>query len=185
MVYRFKLDLEPVAWARTLKRGRRHFTPAAQAGRVETARLLITSDRIKHREKYPPAPLSGPVQLYVLAILTRPTVHRTVRRQGKAPEIVDTGKPTAAGREPWPVLKPDWDNLGKLVSDMLARSRRAGDFWEPVIEDDRFIVDGRTVKAWAPVGVTGEVRIELRNGRDLELNPDLVGEWVKRAGPHE
>ena len=38
------------------------------------------------------------------------------------------------------VEAPDWDNVGKVVGDLLQRAK-----W---IEDDRHVADGRVIKSW-------------------------------------
>lgn len=64
---------------------------------------VVAENRIKHHvagEWLPRAPYEGPIQIQVTA--------RFVKPQSKPKK-----------RRVWPTGKPDWDNLGKLVSDAL------------------------------------------------------------------
>jgi Holliday junction resolvase RusA-like endonuclease len=84
-----------------------------------------------------------PLRADVYAYLARPAAH--YRKDGAF---------TAQGvREPFPLRKPDEDNVRKLALDAL--SGRA-------FVDDAYIIDGATSKRWAEPGTQPRVRIEMR-----------------------
>jgi len=86
------------------------------------------------RSQYPGDPLDGPLQVLIVAYRTRP------KSKSKA-VYVD--------------VKPDWDNISKLVCDAATQS-------EVLFGDDCQIVDGRCVKLYAPAGVPGWIELFIR-----------------------
>ncbi|UTI65637.1 RusA family crossover junction endodeoxyribonuclease [Paraconexibacter antarcticus] len=84
----------------------------------------------------------GPVRLYLEAVVERPASHW--KRDGTL---------SAAGeRLPYPLTRPDLDNVVKLVSDALN---------DCAFKDDAHIVDSRQVRRWANPGEEAHVRVEL------------------------
>lgn len=86
------------------------------------------------RSQYAGEPLGGPLQILILAYRTRPK-----------------SKPKAMFVD----VKPDADNLWKLVADAGTQS---GVLWR----DDCQIVDGRSIKLYAPAGVPGWIELFVR-----------------------
>ena len=82
------------------------------------------------------------VVLEVVAIFPRPPSHLT-----------KTGVPRA-GAPAWPP-RCDWDNLGKGVSDAVARCGK-------VISDDDQVVDGRVSKRYAAPGEPAQTIVSIR-----------------------
>lgn len=85
----------------------------------------------------------GPVWLYLEVVVERPASHWK-----------KDGTLSAAGeRLPYPLTRPDLDNVLKLVSDALN---------DRAYKDDAHIVDAREVRRWAAPREDGHVRLELR-----------------------
>lgn len=73
--------------------------------------------------------IDGPIDMTVWAYFSRPKGHFTPK-----------GAMSKKGIEtPFPVVHPDWDNIGKLVADALNKYAYA---------DDKAIVDGHVRKRW-------------------------------------
>lgn len=86
--------------------------------------------------------VQGPLRIEIEMILQRPKGH--FRTNGELS--------TAGLRLPWPVKKPDWDNVAKLVGDSLNTL---------AYRDDAQIVDARTIKRWAQSGQQECTRIRI------------------------
>nr|WP_245676886.1 RusA family crossover junction endodeoxyribonuclease [Oligoflexus tunisiensis] len=86
------------------------------------------------RAQYQGDLLRGPLQVLIVAIKTRPK-----------------SKPKAVYVD----VKPDADNIWKLVADAATQS---GVLWG----DDCQIVDGRSIKLYAPPGVPGWIELYVR-----------------------
>ncbi|HYX36846.1 MAG TPA: RusA family crossover junction endodeoxyribonuclease [Oligoflexus sp.] len=78
--------------------------------------------------------LRGPLQVLIVAYRSRPK-----------------SKPKAVYVD----VKPDWDNISKLVCDAATQS---GVLWD----DDCQIVDGRSIKLYAPPGEPGWIELFVR-----------------------
>jgi Holliday junction resolvase RusA-like endonuclease len=101
----FVVNMRPLGKARhrtTLRHGRPHtYTPDATVD-AEAAVRAAFRDQVPGWE-----PQTGPVEMSVFAQQTPPKSWPKWRRK-------------AAIEEHWPVtVKPDWDNIGKLVGDAL------------------------------------------------------------------
>ena len=108
---------KPKQRARVTKAGF-SFTPKATV----QAEALV---RLAYKQQYPDAPLfDGPVRLFVLVLRDGPTAPRWLAEYVARNETPFTSR-------------PDWDNLGKLVSDALNQVA-----WH----DDAQIFDARIVK---------------------------------------
>lgn len=86
------------------------------------------------RSQYQGELLHGPLQVLIVAYRTRPK-----------------SKPKAVCVD----VKPDWDNISKLVCDAATQS---GVLWG----DDAQIVDGRCIKLYAPPGEAGWIELFVR-----------------------
>lgn len=106
-------------WQRAGKNGKRHYTPA-QTGGAEAEIAAWARQAAAGRR------LSGALGLLVVSGRPMPQAWNPERR-----------KAAVAGAE-LPIVKPDWDNLGKLV-DALNKL---------VFKDDAQICDGRVVKVY-------------------------------------
>lgn len=91
---------DPVPWARAGKSGKRHFTKAHVRQFQRRVRLAAFAAGVH--------PLEGPVELVV----------RTYW-----PRTKELERPSAPAGAIWKDTAPDWDNLGKLVSDALQPTR--------------------------------------------------------------
>lgn len=120
----FVVDESPVAWqrARLARGGRHHFTAA------ETRQWKDTVARLGKVAMLGREPLRGPVELLVVFLLPVPAGWPAWKR-----------KEALCGRLV-PTTRPDWDNLGKGVSDALN-----GIAWA----DDAQVVDCFTRKRYA------------------------------------
>ncbi len=105
----------------------RSYTPLRTKRAEETIRELATIYMNHERIKM----LEGPLVLTVLAFFAKP-------------------KKTAY--KEYPQVKPDWDNVGKLVSDALNGI---------AYRDDAHIVEAHVKKMWAPPGTKACTVIEL------------------------
>jgi Holliday junction resolvase RusA-like endonuclease len=106
------------------------YTPKSTAQWEAVARMFMKEDFkatkiVLDGEEYK-GPLEVPVRVLVTAVKKRPK--RLLRK--KDPD----------GRM-WCTAKPDWDNVGKIVSDALVK---AG-----VLRDDTYVVDGRVLTYYA------------------------------------
>jgi Holliday junction resolvase RusA-like endonuclease len=86
------------------------------------------------RSQYQADILLGPLQVLIVAYRSRPK-----------------SKPKAVYVD----VKPDWDNISKLVCDAATQS---GVLWH----DDCQIVDGRSIKLYAPPGEPGWIELFVR-----------------------
>lgn len=122
---------DPVAWARARLSGTRHFTAPAQ----REYKAVVASLARRAMAGRPPA--ADAVALRVVACFTPPASwSRAKRAQALAGELR-------------PKVKPDWDNLGKIVSDAMNGV---------VYLDDAQIVDASVGKRYAEqAGVAVEV----------------------------
>jgi Holliday junction resolvase RusA-like endonuclease len=154
--FTLRVDGTPAGWqrARVNMTSRRHFndpkTTRAE-GDVVVAWIGAGSPRLP----------DGPVAITVEAVLARPKGHH--RRDGSL---------SAAGeRLPWPLKKPDWDNVAKLIGDAL--NGRA-------YHDDAHIVQARVVKRWAVDGEHEHTLIRLEPAGEP---PAVVGGGVRAVTP--
>lgn len=124
----FRLNIDPVAKGRPRFYNGRAITPPETRAFEKSVKLAASVYR-------PKAPYKGRVRFTATFYLRAP--QRRVREH--------------------PTCKPDWDNLGKAVSDALN-----GVFWE----DDGQITDARVIKVydWATRKTGIEVTVE-------EINP--------------
>lgn len=91
----------PVAWARARLSGRTHYTEPRVAAYKHAVGLLARAAMAGRQ------PFGGPVSLHVRAFFAVPKSWPRRRREAAlAGEITPTGK-------------PDWDNVGKAISDAL------------------------------------------------------------------
>jgi len=118
---------EPLGWARTRPRFRPkpgaanlYFTPYKQRQYAATIGWKA-KDAMRAR-----AWLTGPLMLRVAALFTWPV--NTSKRERARPFAF------------WKVTKPDWDNLGKLVSDACNKI---------VYKDDAQVCDSRIIKGYS------------------------------------
>jgi len=120
----------PVPFARAGSNGKRRFTPPKQAGFMtlvkHCASLAIGTRPL----------LDGPLELSVVA-------------QYQWPKSMSAKKRAFPGAE-WKSSVPDWDNLGKIISDSLN-----GIVWT----DDARVAAGHV---WKKYGDRSEVRIRVR-----------------------
>lgn len=127
-VIHLRVDGKPMGWQRTRTNfaQRRHFNDAKTErgeANVILAWIAAGEPRLGH----------GPVALTVEVVLERPAGHWK-----------KDGTLSAAGqRMPWPLKKPDFDNVAKLIGD--AMNGRA-------YHDDAHIVRGVQIKRWANPG---------------------------------
>ena len=126
----FELHGEPVGWQRTglrvvTPRGKKPFatvyTPA-ETRAYERALGMAAKVAMRGRE-----PLSGPLRLAVTAFMPIP---RSWSQKKRDAALAGTVRP---------VVKPDWDNLGKMTDALK------GIVWR----DDTQVVDGRVIKIYA------------------------------------
>lgn len=97
----FVVPGEPVPWARARTNGKRHYTDP----KVATYKRAVAT--VAQANIGPRGPIAGPLTLEIVAVLPIPQSWPNKRRAA-----------ALEGRE-WPNSKPDWDNLGKAVSDAL------------------------------------------------------------------
>lgn len=122
----------PVAWQRARLAGKQHFTDP----RVASFKRVVGT--LANAAKAGRPPFSGPVALHIVAVFEVPKSWPKCRREDAlAGLVVPTGK-------------PDWDNVGKGVSDALNGI---------VYADDAQVVDGRVVKRY---GANPCVLVEVR-----------------------
>jgi Holliday junction resolvase RusA-like endonuclease len=119
---------DPVPWARAGRGLGRTFTPDRQRAYGARARACMA---LAMRGA---APLVGPLFLEVVAVWSRPRDLRGVERV-------------------WRPARPDWDNAGKLLSDVAN---------EILWADDAQVVDGRVLKVYAAANETAHVEIVVR-----------------------
>lgn len=113
----------PVAWQRARLVGKRHFTESRVAAYKRVVGTLANAAKAGR------PPCTGPVSMHIVAVFAVPKSWPKARREDAlAGLVVPTGK-------------PDWDNVGKGVSDALNGI---------VYEDDAQVVDGRVVKRFGP-----------------------------------
>jgi Holliday junction resolvase RusA-like endonuclease len=125
----FTVPGTPVAWARARLAGRRHFTDPKTAAYKLAVGTLARADMAGR------PPFCGPVALHVRAVFAVPKSWPKWRREDAlAGLVVPTGK-------------PDWDNVGKGVSDALNGI---------VYEDDAQVYAATVVKRYGP---TPHVRV--------------------------
>ena len=117
-------------WQRAGKNGKRHFTPEMTAA----AKREIAAHG---RQAAAGVLLEGALCLVCHVYLPVPASWSNKRRVA------------AWAGEEWPAGKPDWDNLGKLVSDALNGV---------CYKDDAQISDGRVIKRYA---FKPSLRVEL------------------------
>ena len=117
-------------WQRAGKNGKRHFTPEMTAA----AEREIAAHG---RQAASGVLLEGALCLVCHVYLPVPASWSEKRRKA------------ALAGEAWPAGRPDWDNLGKLVSDALNRV---------CYKDDAQISDGRVIKWYA---LNPSLRVEL------------------------
>ena len=123
---------QPVPWARTStilpKR------PGGKVRRIKTKGHRIAQDRFKWLSKpfAPPQPFEGALRVDITFFLERP---KSVKKD----------------KRPYPSVKPDKDNLEKLVLDSLE-----GIFFK----NDAQVCDGRIIKIYEDHG--GAPRTEIR-----------------------
>lgn len=118
----FTVNSPPVAWQRAgLSRGRHYTQPETRAWEELVALQGHIAMRGRQR-------LSGPIELIVVCMLPIPAGWPAWKR-----EAARTGQVAPTG-------KPDWDNLGKGVSDALN-----GIVWD----DDAQVVDAFTRKRYS------------------------------------
>jgi len=150
MTIRFTVPGNPFGWQRA---GQNHNTGAiyTQKNTEITENAIAWEYRRKYRSQmFPP---KTALNLFVIAYMPIPK---------SAPWKIRAQMITGAIR---PIVKPDWDNIGKLVSDALNKV---------AYDDDKCIVDSRVVKVYsenprteiiikeaklfiAPPGDTGEI----------------------------
>lgn len=132
MTIHITIPVAPVPWQRARTGGGRHFTDPKVEGFKRTVaalgRLAMAGAQ----------PLAGPLAMVVECVLPIPPSWSKARAQ------------KAAAGEITPASKPDWDNLGKGVSDALNGI---------VYADDAQVVDGRVVKRY---GANPCVLVEVR-----------------------
>jgi Holliday junction resolvase RusA-like endonuclease len=121
----------------------RTFTPS----RTERAEANV---RLAWIEAGKPRLDDGAIDLRVEAVLERPQAHYRV-----------DGTLGARGeRSPWPVRKPDLDNVVKLVCDALNGA---------AYRDDAQIVAVRAVRRWANAGEAAHLRVRVEQVEGLAL----------------
>jgi len=114
----------PMAWARAGSNGSQRFTAAPQRAYKRAAGLLAK------RAMGGRALFMGPVALGLVAVFEPPASWtKKVRAAALAGEVV-------------PTVKPDWDNLGKIVSDAMN---------EVVYKDDAQIFEAHIAKRYGEV----------------------------------
>lgn len=101
MNFTFVVPGEPVPWARARTNGKRHYTDP----KVATYKRTVAA--VAQACMHPRKPHSGPVVLEMRAVLPIPASWSAKRRAAALEGLEAPGK------------KPDWDNLGKAVSDAL------------------------------------------------------------------
>lgn len=130
MVIEFVIPGDPVAFARAGSHGKRRFTPSKQANYMTAVKhfagLAMSGKQL----------LDGPVELCVQA-------------RYLWPKSMSAKKRILPGAE-WKPSVPDWDNLGKLVSDSLN-----GIVWT----DDARVVSGHV---WKKYGDRAEILVRIR-----------------------
>ena len=98
----FAIPGDPVPWARARLSGGRHYTAPKVAAYKRAVALMAQASMSGQ------SPAAGPVAISMRAVFTPPASWSARKRaQALAGEIHPTGK-------------PDWDNLGKIVSDALS-----------------------------------------------------------------
>jgi Holliday junction resolvase RusA-like endonuclease len=93
----FTVPGDPTAWARARTRGKVFFTPTAQRNYGSTI-ALYARGAMRGKQL-----LVGPVELVVVAVYAWPKTWSQKKKQATL----------------WKTSKPDWDNLGKIVSDNI------------------------------------------------------------------
>ncbi len=111
-IFHLFIALEPVAWQRAGRKGGFSYTPAKTRKAEDYIKWVVS-------QAWKGAPLDEPLDLEVFVYTMKP--------KSKPKRIV------------FPAVKPDWDNLGKLVGDALN-----GVLWK----DDAVIVDGAVRKRY-------------------------------------
>jgi Holliday junction resolvase RusA-like endonuclease len=96
-------------------------------------------------EKYFQKQLSGPIKATITAYMPIPKSESKVRK-----EKMREGKIR-------PTKKPDWDNIGKIITDALN---------DLAYDDDKQIVDARVIKLY---GDQPRVEIELEEIEEVEV----------------
>jgi Holliday junction resolvase RusA-like endonuclease len=91
----------PMAWARAGSNGSQRFT-AAQQRAYKRAAGLLAKRAMGGRELF-----TGPVAIALTAVFEPPA------------SWTKKARAAALAGEAVPVVKPDWDNLGKIVSDAM------------------------------------------------------------------
>lgn len=91
----------PMAWARARTNGATHFTAAPQRA-YKRATALLAKRAMAGRELF-----TGPVAIALTAVFEPPA------------SWTKKARAAALAGEAVPVVKPDWDNLGKIVSDAM------------------------------------------------------------------
>lgn len=130
MIIEFTIPGNPVAFARAGARGKRRYTPAPQANFMGSVKH-IAALAMKGASL-----LDGPIELSI-----------DVRYQW--PKSISPKKRALPGAN-WRCSVPDWDNLGKIVSDSLN-----GIVWT----DDARVVSGHV---WKRYGDRSETRVRVR-----------------------
>lgn len=95
----FSVAGTPVPWARARRNGNRYFTEARVAAYMQKIRTAAEIAGAR--------PLQCPCTLVVTAFLPIPRSWSRKKREGALEGLVTH------------TVKPDWDNLGKIVSDAL------------------------------------------------------------------
>lgn len=130
---RFVVPGSPRGKERARSAGKIHYTP--KQTRQYEARIRYCYKCVYNG---PPWPADVPLRLDVQAYIALPKSATKAER-----EMCDNGDPVPA------LVTPDWDNIGKIVSDALNKGI--------AYADDRQIFDGR-VRRWR---TTGEERVEV------------------------
>lgn len=108
----FTIPGRPTAWARSGGNpgrdggGARRFTPHKQRKAMQTVQRLWNAYALQARRN---APLTGALRLEVLCVYAIPVSWPKKQQEAARHGLV------------WKTSTPDWDNLGKLVSDALNR----------------------------------------------------------------
>lgn len=114
--FRFWISGEPTAQARPRVTRKGCYYPEKSSSYRTWAVLQLKAQNAGR------PPLAGPFRLQITVWIKRPKSNKSLR----------------------PIVKPDWDNFGKQISDALGKRKGAG-----ILGDDAQVCDGRVIKRWA------------------------------------
>lgn len=112
LLFQTFVAMEPVAWQRAGRKGGFTYTPTKTRNAEHHIKFVVS-------QLWKGAPLDEPLDLEVIVFSEKP--------KSKPKRVI------------LPAVKPDWDNLGKLIGDALN-----GILWK----DDALIVDGAVRKRY-------------------------------------